>query len=113
MGSIKVYVILGSAVAVAALVFLLVWTPSTHPQRKAQQPLVLYCAAGVNPPVAEIVKDYHDQLGVTVSVQYGGSGTLLSNLRVAQTGDLYLAAVLVLLLVRVLGRTSPVEASQL
>jgi molybdate transport system substrate-binding protein len=46
----------------------------------------------VNPPVAEVVKDYQDQLGVTVSVQYGGSGTLLSNFRVAQTGDLYLAA---------------------
>jgi len=88
----KLYVVLGSAVAIAALVFLLVWTPSTRHQRDLHRPLVLYCAAGVNPPVAEVVKDYQDQLGVTVSVQYGGSGTLLSNLRVAQTGDLYLAA---------------------
>ncbi len=92
MGSVRVYVILGSAAAVAALVFLLMWTPGAHPQQGAPQPLVLYCAAGVNPPVAEIVKDYRDQVGVTVSVQYGGSGTLLSNLRVAQTGDLYLVA---------------------
>jgi len=88
----KLYVVLGSAVAFAALVFLLVWRPGTHHQQDSQQPLVLYCAAGVNPPVAEIVKDYQNEVGVTVSVQYGGSGTLLSNLRVAQTGDLYLAA---------------------
>lgn len=92
MGSLKLYVVLGSAVAVAVLVFLLVWTPGTRHEQDSQQPLVLYCAAGVHPPVAEVVKDYQDQRGVTVSVQYGGSGTLLSNLRVAQTGDLYLAA---------------------
>ncbi len=92
MRSAKPYVVLGSAVAFAALVFLLVWTGGTRPRQDSQRPLVLYCAAGVNPPVAQIVKDYQDELGVTVSVQYGGSGTLLSNLRVAQTGDLYLAA---------------------
>lgn len=92
MRSARLYVVLGSAVAFAALVFLLVWTPGTRRRHDGQRPLVLYCAAGVNPPVAEVVKDYQDQLGVTVSVQYGGSGTLLSNLRVAQTGDLYLAA---------------------
>ena len=92
MGSIRANVILGSAVAIAALVVLLVGTPGTRLRHGAPQPLVLYCAAGVNPPVAEVVKDYQDEVGVTVSVQYGGSGTLLSNLRVAQTGDLYLAA---------------------
>jgi len=92
MRSVKLYVVLGSAVAIAALVFLLVGPPGTRHPQDSQPPLVFYCAAGVNPPVAEVVKDYQEQLGVTVSVQYGGSGTLLSNLRVAQTGDLYLAA---------------------
>ncbi len=92
MRSAKLYVVLGSAVAFAVLVLLLVWTPRTRHRQDLQRPLVLYCAAGVNPPVAQIVKNYQDEVGVTVSVQYGGSGTLLSNLRVAQTGDLYLAA---------------------
>jgi molybdate transport system substrate-binding protein len=92
MKSIKLYVVLGSIVVFAALVLLLVRTPGTRHRQDLQRPLVLYCAAGVNPPVAQIVKNYQDELGVTVSVQYGGSGTLLSNLRVAQTGDLYLAA---------------------
>jgi molybdate transport system substrate-binding protein len=92
MKSIKLYVVLGSVVVFAALVLLLVRAPGTRHQQDLQRPLVLYCAAGVNPPVAQIVKNYQNELGVTVSVQYGGSGTLLSNLRVAQTGDLYLAA---------------------
>jgi len=92
MRSTRLHVVLGSAAVFAALVLLLVWTPGMRRPQGVQPPLVLYCAAGVNPPVAEIVKDYQNELGVTVSVQYGGSGTLLSNLRVAQTGDLYLAA---------------------
>jgi molybdate transport system substrate-binding protein len=92
MRSVKFHIVVGSAVVVAALGFFLVWTPGTRHPRDSRQPLVLYCAAGMNPPVARIVKDYQDQLGVPVSVQYGGSGTLLSNLRVARSGDLYLAA---------------------
>ncbi len=92
MKSVKLYVVFGSILVLAVLISLLLRRPGTHSRQVSAQPLVLYCAAGVHPPVAEVVKDYQDQLGVTVSVQYGGSGTLLSNLRVAQTGDLYLAA---------------------
>jgi len=92
MRSVKLYIVLGSILVLVALVVLLWWTPGTSHRQDSAQPLVLYCAAGVNPPVAEVAKEYQEQFGVTISVQYGGSGTLLSNLRVAQTGDLYLAA---------------------
>jgi molybdate transport system substrate-binding protein len=92
MRSVKLCVVLGSILVLGVLVSLLLWKPGADSRQVSSTPLVLYCAAGVNPPVAEVVKDYQNELGVTVSVQYGGSGTLLSNLRVAQTGDLYLAA---------------------
>ena len=35
---------------------------------------------------------YEQESGVKLRIQYGGSGTLLSNLQVARSGDLYLAA---------------------
>ncbi len=54
--------------------------------------LLLYCAAGMKYPVTEIAKEYEAEFGVPVRLQFGGSGTLLSNLRVADQGDLYLAA---------------------
>jgi molybdate transport system substrate-binding protein len=92
MRFIKPYVVLGSILVFAVLVSVLLWTPGTDRQRGSRQPLVLYCAAGMHPPVAEIVKEYEDQFGAAVQVQYGGSGALLSNLRAAKTGDLYLAA---------------------
>jgi len=92
MRSVKLYVVAGSAVAAAALVFLLVWTGGTGNRSSSRQPLMLYCAAGMSHPVAEVAKEYQDQSGVAIRVQYGGSGALLSNLRAANTGDLYLAA---------------------
>ncbi|WP_339732674.1 molybdate ABC transporter substrate-binding protein [uncultured Gimesia sp.] len=55
--------------------------------------LLMYCAAGIKPPVAEAAAQFAaEEFGVPVQLQYGGSGTLLSNLQVAKKGDLYLAA---------------------
>ncbi len=56
-----------------------------------EKSILLYCAAGVKPAVEKIAKEYYKEYGVRVNLQYGGSGTLLSNLRVAKQGDLYLA----------------------
>lgn len=59
---------------------------------KVKPPLVFFCAAGIKPPVEAVAREYEKTYGVPVQIQYGGSGTLLSNLRVAKAGDLYLAA---------------------
>lgn len=53
--------------------------------------LVMFCAAGIKTPVAEVAKKYEEEYGVKVQLQYGGSGTLLSSLEIAP-GDIYLAA---------------------
>lgn len=54
--------------------------------------VLLYCAAGMKPVLEEVATQYYNEYGVRVDIQYGGSGTLLSNLRIAKQGDLYLAA---------------------
>lgn len=54
--------------------------------------LLLYCAAGMTAPVEQIAAQYEREHGVKVALQFGGSGTLLSNIEVARQGDLYLAA---------------------
>lgn len=90
----RFWVALGISVALgAALVGLLLWNPTdstsgTHDHHA----LVLYCAAGIKPPVEAVIRDYERKFGIRVQVQYGGSGTLLANLRVAKLGDLFLAA---------------------
>jgi molybdate transport system substrate-binding protein len=54
--------------------------------------LMVYCAAGIKKPVAAIAKKYEEELGITVQLQYGGTGTLLSQLVVAKRGDVFIAA---------------------
>ena len=53
--------------------------------------LLFYCAAGMRYPMDEIAKSYEREFGVSVQLQYGGSNSLLNQLEVSQTGDLYLA----------------------
>lgn len=90
-------VVLGSLVAFAVLVGLLAWNPrsrslATSPAGIPARPLLVYCAAGMKAPMEAIAKDYERRFGVPVQLQFGGSGTLLSNLRVSKQGDLFLAA---------------------
>lgn len=53
--------------------------------------LVMLCAAGIKNPVTRIAEMYEEEYGIKVRLQFGGSGTLLSNLEVAPA-DIYLAA---------------------
>ncbi len=67
-----------------------------YQRRSAPQPnapaLTVYCAAGLRKPVEAIATQYRQEFGVEVRLQFGGSGTLLSSLRVAKQGDLFIAA---------------------
>lgn len=80
---------------VSALVVggLLLYLLAPEPQAVAPTtPLTLYCAAGMKEPVAEIAAKYEEEYGIPINIQYGGSGTLLSQIQAAPQGDLYLAA---------------------
>lgn len=81
----------GSVVAAVALVVLLRW-PWPRQAGAHRQTLVVYCAAGLKPPVEAAAREYEKAYGVAVQLQYGGSGTLLGNMRTARTGDLYIVA---------------------
>lgn len=86
-------VILGSVVLAVALVAMLAWNSAgRRGNDAARDPLLLFCAAGLKPVVESAVREYEATTGIRVQVQYGGSGTLLGNLRVAGAGDLFLAA---------------------
>ena len=54
--------------------------------------LTVFCAANLKKPVEAIAEDYRKETGVQVSLQYGGTGTLLTQLQVAKQGDIFIAA---------------------
>ncbi|MFT5467325.1 MAG: molybdate transport system substrate-binding protein [Verrucomicrobiales bacterium] len=54
--------------------------------------LVMFCAAGMKKPVEAIAKQYEEEYGVKIELQYAGSGDLLATLQIVERGDIYLAA---------------------
>ncbi len=79
-----------TALALAfAAIYLLQRDPASVPGR---EPLIVYCAAGLKKPVEAIAEQYRRETGVEVQLQFGGTGSLLSAIRVARRGDLFIAA---------------------
>lgn len=61
-------------------------------RKDSPRTLLVYCAAVVRMPVEEIARAYEKERGVLIQLQFGGSGTLLSNVQVSGAGDLFIAA---------------------
>src|SRR5690242_14358752 len=78
--------LVGSAIVLVALIFVL-----RHNSRPADE-LTVYCAGGLREPMERIRQAYERQRGVPITVQYGGSNTLLANLKLGQKADLFLPA---------------------
>ena len=76
--------------------FLLAWLiaitgcQKDQPENGPQKELLLYCGAGIRPPVAEICDQFTKQTGIKIAVDYSGSEVLLSKIKLTQKGDLYM-----------------------
>jgi molybdenum ABC transporter molybdate-binding protein len=86
------FAFLGSALLLAFLLGLLFWNPGEWPAAGRGEPLVVFCAASQRAPVEAVARQYRQEFGVPVELQYGGSETLLTSIDVARRGDLYLPA---------------------
>lgn len=72
-------------------------SPTTRPASKntakqSETALLLYCAANMKNAVTQVARDYEKEFGRRVELQFGGSGTLLGNIRLTRVGDLFIAA---------------------
>lgn len=82
-----------SGTALAVLIGLLNWknVDDWLAQRNDDR-LMIYCAAGLQEPVSAVAKEYEKRFHTTIEFKYAGSGELLSNMRAASAGDIYVAA---------------------
>ena len=85
-------IIIGSVLLLAGLAVLLRWNAQRPSEEKPKQALVLYCAANLTKPITEAAKQFETEQDIAIQLSFGGSGTLLNNLQVDPSGDLYLAA---------------------
>ncbi len=85
--------LLGAGLAIGTLIVALrLGGPGQAP---AANQLTVYCAAGARFPIEEIAEQYQqEKFGVPIEIQFGGSNTLLSQIKANPfgTADLYLAA---------------------
>ena len=83
--------VLGSVICIGLLGVLL-WSPWNAPGSE-QASLVMYCSAGIMKPVQEIKTEYEKKYHVTIQIEPGPTGALLTKIRTAPNhGDLFLAA---------------------
>jgi molybdate transport system substrate-binding protein len=64
---------------------------TVYAQSNVQKEIVFFCGSAVKVPMDEIIGNYQAEKGVKISVIYGGSGGLLSQMELSKRGDVYLA----------------------
>jgi molybdate transport system substrate-binding protein len=74
----------GSAVPAA------VTTPSPAASPLAGKTITAFVGSASKPPMDEAAKVFESQTGAKVYLTYGGSGTVLSQMELSKTGDLYI-----------------------
>lgn len=57
--------------------------------KKEPQTLTVYVGAASKPPTEEIIAQFQEETGITVDVIFGGSGYVLSQMKLAGKGDVY------------------------
>ena len=79
-----------SFAVVIALV--LIGCKAENPEESASEAkeLLLYCGAGIRPPVEQMVEVFGREHGVKVITDYAGSEVLLSKIELTRKGDLYM-----------------------
>ena len=77
---------------VPAIAALVIGSCAEKPQESdsASKELLLYCGAGIRPPVEKMVEAFESEHGVKIVVDYAGSEVLLSKIKLAKRGDLYM-----------------------
>lgn len=78
-----------SLVAVAGLGYFIL--RGDGPSRARGVSLTVHCAAGIKAPVIAMAQRYEEEFGTPIRLNFGGSGSLLSGLRLRAVGDLYIA----------------------
>lgn len=64
-------------------------TVSTAAPASGSESLLMYAGAASKPPTEEAIKLFEEKTGIKIEVVFGGSGKVLSEMKLAKLGDLY------------------------
>jgi len=69
---------------------LLILIPLTGSAREKQKTITAFCGSASKPATTEAAKAFEEKTGIKVYLNFSGSGTMLSQLKIAREGDLYI-----------------------
>ena len=55
-----------------------------------EKSITAFCGSASKPPMEEAAQAFEEETGIKVYLNFGGSGTMLSQLKIAREGDLYI-----------------------
>ena len=64
--------------------------PAARPDEQEKPVLMLFCGAGIQLPVSELVEEFSRSHRCRIDADYAGSEVLLSRIRLKKKGDLYM-----------------------
>jgi molybdate transport system substrate-binding protein len=71
------------------LVTLILVLTFVHHAQSSSNRILIYAGAASKPATEEIVKDFKEKTGIVADVIFGGSGFVLSQMKLSKKGDLY------------------------
>ena len=83
-----------STIALLTLALSAIWwlRAGQSKTKDSESEIVVYCAAGLRPAVEPILGQYTEEFGTPISVHYGPSGGLESQIEMSERGDLFIPA---------------------
>lgn len=79
-----------SIIMVGVLAGLLIFIPLGGCQKGEQQTITAFVGSASKPAMEEAARAFEGQTGIRVYLTFGGSGTMLSQMKLSRSGDLYI-----------------------
>src|SRR5262245_50775613 len=86
------FIILSSLAVFGGLGAFLYWYSQPATLGPSGKPIVVYCADALRMPLETIAADFEKETDQKVELRVGASQTLLAQMELSQSGDLYLPA---------------------
>lgn len=88
-GSIELEKVI-SLILTGVLVGLLILIPTGGCAKGGQKTITAFCGSASKPAIEEAAKVFEERTGIRVYLNFSGSGTMLSQMKISRSGDLYI-----------------------
>jgi molybdate transport system substrate-binding protein len=75
---------------IVAILSMSLWMGGCSSAAPPKNSLTVYCGAGLSKALSEIGTAFENRQGITINFNFAGSNTLLSQLQLVKTGDIYI-----------------------